>query len=221
MREICLAEVEMKRFEIITEVEARVLDIGSTVELIRGGRVTPLARDTLKTRRVTVLESVDAASPEITGPSVSDYVRTLAVGADQSGVTLKTELIRYLRSQGRTVHDLGAFDARDEVDCLDVAATVALAVARGEVEAGIVIDQTGIGSAISANKIKGVRAAMVQNEHLATCAQENNDVNVLTLGASLINVEQARAIVDAWLAVVLRGSSCHRRLEKLSRLERS
>ena len=211
----------MKRFEIITEVEARVLDIGSTVELIRGGRVTPLARDTLKTRRVTVLESVDAASPEITGPSVSDYVRTLAVGADQSGVTLKTELIRYLRSQGRTVHDLGAFDARDEVDCLDVAATVALAVARGEVEAGIVIDQTGIGSAISANKIKGVRAAMVQNEHLATCAQENNDVNVLTLGASLIDVEQARAIVDAWLVVVLRGSNYHRRLEKISRLERS
>ncbi len=62
---------------------------------------------------------------------------------------------------------------------------------------------------------------MVQNEHLATCAQENNDVNVLTLGASLINVEQARAIVDAWLAVVLRGSNCRRRLEKLSRLERS
>ena len=62
---------------------------------------------------------------------------------------------------------------------------------------------------------------MVQNEQLATCAQENNDVNVLTLGASLINVEQARAIVDAWLAVVLRGSNYHRRLEKLSRLERS
>ena len=218
---MCITEVEMKRFQIITEVEARVLDIGSTVELIRGGRVTPLARDTLKMRRVTVRDSVDATSSEMRGPSVSDYVRTLAVGADHSGVTLKTELIRYLRSQGRTAHDLGAFDARDEVDCLDVAATVALAVARGEVEAGIVIDQTGIGSAISANKIKGVRAAMVQNEQLATCAQQNNDVNVLALGASLINVEQARAIVDAWLAVGLRGSNYHRRLEKLSRLEKS
>jgi len=65
VREIRIAEVEMKRFEIITEVEARVLDIGSTVELIRGGRVTPLARDTLEARRVTVLESVDAANSEI------------------------------------------------------------------------------------------------------------------------------------------------------------
>ena len=62
---------------------------------------------------------------------------------------------------------------------------------------------------------------MVQNEQLATCAQEDYDVNVLTLGASLINVEQARAIVDAWLAVGLRGSNYHRRLEKLSRLEKS
>ncbi|MAP42094.1 MAG: hypothetical protein CMP01_07880, partial [Woeseiaceae bacterium] len=62
---MCITEVEMKRFQIITEVEARVLDIGSTVELIRGGRVTPLARDTLKMRRVTVLDSVDATSSEM------------------------------------------------------------------------------------------------------------------------------------------------------------
>src|SRR5207253_7181363 len=95
-------------------------------------------------------------------------------------------------------------DGPEPVDYPDVAASVARAVSRGEADAGIVIDGAGIGSAIAANKIRGIRAAMATNETIARYAREHNGANVLTLGASLVTVDEASAIVSAWLAAAMR-----------------
>jgi ribose 5-phosphate isomerase B len=209
----------VKRYGIITEADARLLDIGAVVELEPGGHVTPLARDTLAARRVTVVPAgtVDPALPADLAPVAE--VRRLAIGSDHSGVALKRSLVTHLRGRGLAVTDLGT-DTTDPVDYPDVAADVARAVARGESDAGIVIDGAGIGSAIAANKVRGVRAAMCPDETTARYSREHNGANVLTLGSSLLSgPDAAIRIVDTWLGTAMREARYIRRLAKVRRLE--
>src|SRR5713101_2186980 len=155
----------MKRFEIIAEADARVLAHGETVMLARGGHVTPLAQDTLGERRVTVVHEGPASADEALLAPVAD-LRSIAIASDHTGVALRKMLVTFLRGRGLAVQDLGT-DATEPVDYPDVAAAVARLVARGEADAGIVIDGAGIGSAIAANKIAGIRAVMAMNETIA------------------------------------------------------
>jgi ribose 5-phosphate isomerase B len=129
-------------------------------------------------------------------------------------------LVQHLRQKGIAVDDRGT-DNSDPVDYPDVAGAVALAVARGEADAGIAIDGAGLGSTIAANKVRGVRAAMCTNVTLARYAREHNGANVLALGATLITIDEAREIVDAWLATPMREPRYIRRLLKIRRLESS
>jgi ribose 5-phosphate isomerase B len=209
----------MKRFEIITEAEARVLDIGSTVELAGGGVVTPLARDTLAARRVSVVSAgtLDPADTADLVP-VAD-IRKVAIGGDHTAVALKKVLVQHLRGRGLAVSDLGT-DGSEPVDYPDIAGAVALAVARREADAGIVLDGSGIGSAIAANKVRGVRAAMCPDETTARYSREHNGANVLALGATLLSgADAALRIVEVWLSTPMREPRYIRRLAKIRRLE--
>lgn len=209
----------MKRFDIITESDARTLDVGATVELAAGGVVTPLARDTLAARRVTVVSAgvFDAALPADLAPA-SD-VRRVVIGNDHTGVKLKQAIVQHLRGRGLAVTDIGTGSA-DPVDYPDIAAAVALAVSRGEAEAGIVIDGAGIGSAIAANKVRGIRAAMCPDETIARYSREHNGANVLTLGSTLLpGPDIALRIVEVWLTTPMREARYIRRLLKIRRLE--
>ena len=208
----------MKSFDIITEADARTLEIGSSVTLKPGGHVTPLAADTLKARRVTVLSGVAEASLDGLAP-VAD-IKSIAIGSDHSGVALKAKLRDHLRQRGLNVLDVGT-EGTDPVDYPDIAAQAARLVARKEVDAAIVIDGAGIGSAIAANKIDGVRAAMCTDRTLARYAREHNGANVLTLGATLITVEDAKSIVETWLGTPMREARYIRRLTKIKSLEQS
>jgi ribose 5-phosphate isomerase B len=208
----------MKRFDIITEAEARVIDHGATVELAKGGHVTPLARDTLASRRVTVVPagSSDASLPADLAP-VAD-IRRVVIGNDHTGIAMKQAILQHLRSRGLAVVDIGT-NTTDSVDYPDIAGRVARAVARGEADAGIVIDGAGIGSAIAANKIRGVRAAMCPDETIARYAREHNGANVLALGSTLLGLEPALRIVDTWIGTAMREARYIRRLLKVRRLE--
>ncbi len=207
----------MQRFEIITEADARRLDIGVTVELAAGGHITPLARDTLASRRVAVVSAGPLdGSPDL-APTAD--IRRIAIGTDHSGLALKAALVAHLRGRGLAVADLGT-DTPDPVDYPDIAGRVALHVARGESDAGIVIDGAGIGSAIAANKVRGIRAVMCPDQTIARYSREHNGANVMTLGATLVDSAAAAIeIVDTWIATPMREARYIRRLVKIRRME--
>jgi ribose 5-phosphate isomerase B len=223
----------MKRFDIITEADARLLPPGSTIELARGGHVTPLAADTLRDLRITVVRA-DGLDDDLAGPGpgggsgtgggggslapVAD-IKSIAVGSDHTGIALRKTLVGYLRGQGLAVREVGPGAASESADYPDIAADVARPVARSEVDAGIVIDGAGIGSAIAANKIAGIRAAMCTTPTLARYAREHNGANVLTLGATLLTTDEAIAIVDIWRRTPMTEPRYMRRLAKIRRLE--
>ena len=207
----------MKTFDIITEADARVLQRGETVALSRRGHITPLALDTLRERRITVVREGSASAEDLALAPAAE-VKRVAIASDHTGVKLRRELIGWLRGRGLEVADHGT-DGPGPVDYPDVAALVGRAVARGEADAGIVIDGAGIGSAIAANKIRGIRAAMATTETIARYSREHNGANVLTLGASLVTADEARAIVAAWLGTPMREPRYIRRLSKIRDLE--
>ena len=207
----------MKRFDIITEAEARVIEQGSTIVLAAGGHITPLALDTLRERRVTVTRDGADADAATLAPVAS--IRTVAVGGDHTSLTLKADLLRHLRSRGLMAEDLGTH-TKDAVDYPDTAAKVALAVSRGEAHAGIVIDGSGIGSAIAANKVAGVRAAMCPTPLFARYGREHNGINVLALGSTIVSGTEACAVVDAFVDTAMREPRYIKRLALIRELER-
>jgi ribose 5-phosphate isomerase B len=207
----------MKRYQIITEADARVLEIGSTVTLVAGGHVTPLAQDTLKARRVSVVrEGFDADAVSLAPPV---EIKTVALACDHTGLALKGAIRQHLRGRGIAVHDLGT-DSTEPVDYPDVAASVARQVARREADAGIVIDGAGLGSAIAANKLRGVRAAMCLNQTLARYARQHNGANVLALGSTLISTAEALEIINVFIDTPMKEARYIRRLAKIRELER-
>jgi ribose 5-phosphate isomerase B len=205
---------------LISEVEARQIEPGSVVELEKGGHVTPLAWDTLRARRVTVVPAgtADPAIPDDLAPVAA--VARVVIGSDHTGIALKAALIDHLRKQGKSVADAGTLTS-DPVDYPDIAAAVAKAVVRREADAGVVIDGAGLGSSIAANKVRGARAAMCTSPTLARYAREHNGANVLALGATLVEPADARAIVDVFLSTPTREPRYLRRLLKIRRLEDS
>lgn len=210
----------LRSFGIITEVDARQIEPGSTVALEKGGHVTPLAHDTLRARRVTVVPagSVDPALPADLAPVFP--VQRVAIGSDHTGVALKSALIASLRSKGIAVNDLGTNSA-EAVDYPDIAAAVAKSVTRNESDAGVVIDGAGLGSTIAANKIRGARATMCTNVTLARYSREHNGANVLALGSTLLSTAEALDILDVFLTTPTREPRYLRRLMKVRRLEES
>ena len=146
-------------------------------------------------------------------------IERVAVAGDHTSLALKAAILGYLRGKGLAAHDLGTHSA-EPVDYPDTAAASALQVARNEADAGIVIDGSGIGSAIAANKFPGVRAAMCQTPTLARYGREHNGINVLALGATLVGKDEALAIVDAFLATPMREPRYIRRLALIRELER-
>src|SRR5882724_3542684 len=123
----------------------------------------------------------------------------IAIGSDHGGLELTNQLLSYLQSRGFFVQDCGTH-SKDAVDYPRIAYTVGRLVGSGSCDRGIVVDGAGIGSAMAANKVRGVRAAACYSIALAKNSREHNDANVLTLGSGQTNFETAKQIVDTFLA---------------------
>ena len=141
----------------------------------------------------------------------------VALGADHRGFALKEELKRWLAARGHEIVDFGPASA-DRVDYPDYAFKVADAVVRHQADRGILICSTGIGMSIAANKVRGVRAALVNSVRLARLSREHNDANVLCLGADFVSGAEARRIVAAWLRTGFAGGRHKRRVRQLGRV---
>ena len=144
----------------------------------------------------------------------------IAVGSDHAGYALKEQLAGELHDLGHEVLDLGVHST-DRVDYPDFGAAVGRAVAGGDAEAGLCVCGSGIGIAMAANKVPGVRAATVHDATSARLARQHNDANVLCLGERLIGPELASEALRAWLNAEFEGGSHVGRIDKLSDLDGS
>lgn len=142
----------------------------------------------------------------------------IALGADHAGYALKEHLGRFLRQRGHEVDDHGTHD-ETSVDYPDFAAKVAQAVRGGHAERGILVCGTGVGVAIAANKIDGVRAANCCDLFTARMARAHNDANVLTVGSRVVGVGVAEELVRTFLETAFEDGRHRRRVEKISALE--
>jgi ribose 5-phosphate isomerase B len=209
------AEPEFARDEsakqIITEDDVRGLPAGSRLRVAEFARLTPLAADIVRERGIELVRrrSRSGAGGE----------KIVAVGADHGGYKMKEELKALLAELGHRVRDYGT-DSTEAVDYPDFAHAVARAVSSGEADLGIVVDGAGVGSAMTANKVPGVRAAACYDAKVARNSREHNDANVLTLGSGVINSEQMREIVRVWLSTEISEDRHRRRVAKIEAVER-
>lgn len=200
----------MRGKHAITEADVReAARAGRTLDLPAGAVVTPAARDLAATLGVAITEGRTDAQT---------HRRMVALGADHGGFPLKELLKPVLAESGYEVLDLGTYDAQ-AVDYPDFAVAVARAVAEDRAWRGIMIDGAGIGSAMAANKIAGVRAALCYDLTTAQNAREHNDANVLTLGGTLIGTRLAVDIVRTFLSAAFGGGRHAKRVEKINALD--
>ena len=144
----------------------------------------------------------------------------ISIGCDHGALTLKNKLVSWLEAKGHEVKDFGTYTTAS-CDYPEFAAAAAKAVASGECEKGIVLCTTGIGVSISANKIDGVRCALLSDVWSAKMTRLHNDTNMMALGAGVVGENLALEIVDTWLGTEFSGDERHqRRIDKLMALEK-
>jgi len=143
----------------------------------------------------------------------------IVVGSDHLGYPLKEDLKVYLQEMGHEAVDLGCQNPDEPVDYPDVAVAVAEEIAMGTYERGILICGTGIGMAIVANKIPGVRAACCHDPYSAERARKSNDAQIITMGSQVIGLALGRQILDHWLASEFAGGRSTSKVEKIKRLD--
>jgi len=143
----------------------------------------------------------------------------IAIGADHGGYELKQQIAEFLTAQGHQVQDFGTHSL-ESVDYPDFAALVARAVAAGEAERGIVICGTGIGVSMTANKVRGIRAALCTDCYMARMAREHNDAQILCLGGRVLGVGSALDVVQVFLSSEFLGGRHARRVDKINALDR-
>lgn len=142
----------------------------------------------------------------------------IAIGSDHAGFGLKAHLSATLRSLGHEVVDLGT-DTDASVDYPPICAAVGRAVAKGEAERGIVLGGSGQGEQISANKVRGVRAALCNDLYTARMSREHNDANVLAIGARIVAPALADEIMTLWLTTPFEGGRHERRIAQIAEIE--
>ena len=196
---------------VITEADVRGLEEGARLRIAEGARLTPLAADIVREQRIELVRR-----PSRRG---SRAAKAIAVGADHGGYPMKEELKNFLAELGHRVRDFGT-DSTDAVDYPDFAHAVARAVSERECDLGIIIDGAGVGSAMTANKVPGVRAAACYSVKVAQNSREHNDANVLTLGSGTINSAEMRDIVQAWLSTEISEERHKKRVAKIEAVER-
>lgn len=213
-----LREKSMREFDrdesskmLLTEDDLRGLEPGSRIRVAANVKFTPLANDIVAEKQLVLIRK--------TNREEEVKIRTVAIGCDHGGFQTKEDLKGYLAGLKLSVRDLGT-NSTDAVDYPDFAHAVALAVGNNQVDIGIIIDGAGIGSAITANKVPGVRAAACYNTALAKNSREHNGANVLTLGAGQNSPEQIREIVNAFITTEIAEDRHKKRVAKIGEVER-
>ena len=142
----------------------------------------------------------------------------VSMGSDHAGYRLKEELKTFLQNEGHEVLDVGT-DSEETVDYPDFCAAAARAVIDGRADRAIVLGGSGQGEQLAANKVRGTRAALCNDLHLAQLSRRHNDANVLAMGGRIVATELAKEIVKLWLATPFEGGRHAKRLEQIAEIE--
>lgn len=142
----------------------------------------------------------------------------IAIGCDHGGIVLKPAVVETLESLGAETLDLGTYD-ESSVDYPVYGLKVAEAVASGECDAGVLMCGTGIGISISANKVRGIRAAVVTNTFMAEMTKRHNNANIIALGGRVVTPDEAKEIIKAWFNAEYEGGRHQRRLDMIADIE--
>lgn len=204
---------------ILTGADIEALPTGGELVVPADSIVTDRARE-IAAERGVVIRTESASTRPGAGQPAQPSARVVALGADHGGFELKEILKRHLAEWGYQVKDLGT-DSTKAVDYPDFALAVAQAVAGGGAWRGIMVDSVGVGSAMAANKVRGVRAAPCSDRATARSSREHNDANVLTLGGRFLQAEEAREIVRVWLDAEFAGGRHQGRVDKITAIEKS
>lgn len=196
---------------LITEDDLRGLDFGAKLRVSENAKFTPLASDLISEKGIVLIKK--------TSRRAATKIRTIAIGCDHGGFDFKEKLKSFLAEMNLNIRDFGT-NSKDAVDYPDFAHAVARAVGERKVDAGIIIDGAGIGSAMTANKVNGVRAAACYSVALAKNSREHNGANVLTLGSGQNNFNEIKEIVEAWLTSDLTEDRHKKRVGKIDAIER-
>ncbi|HYK88285.1 MAG TPA: ribose 5-phosphate isomerase B [Acidobacteriota bacterium] len=196
--------------KVVTEMDVRDAGVGGTVLAAENAIITAAAEDLARAWGVLIQK----------GPLAGRPIRRIALGADHGGFELKEQVRDFLLTLKATeVLDLGTH-SKNTVDYPDIAEAVAEAVACGKADFGIIVDGAGIGSAIAANKVPGIRAAMCYDAVTARNSREHNFANVLTLGGRMIDGARMREIVGAFLETPTGEERHAARVRKIMEIER-
>ena len=196
---------------LLTEDDLRGLEEGARIRVAENVKFTPLAQDIINDKKIFLIKK--------SSRDASLKVKSVAVGCDHGGFEYKEQLKNFLDQLGLNVRDFGT-NSKDAVDYPDFAHAVATAVGKNHVDAGIIIDGAGIGSAMAANKVPGVRAAACYNVALAKNSREHNGANVLTLGSGQNSLNEIREIVEAFLTNEITEDRHKKRVGKIDAIER-
>ncbi len=196
---------------LITEDDLRGLEAGAKLRIAENAKFTPLANDLINERKIVLIKKSARRSVS--------KIRTIAVGCDHGGFEFKEKLKAFLADFGLNVRDFGTNSA-DAVDYPDFAHAVACAVGERKVDAGIIIDGAGIGSAMAANKVPNVRAAACYSVALARNSRQHNGANVLTLGSGQNNFTEIKEIVEAWISTDLTEERHQKRVAKIDAIDK-
>ena len=182
--------------------------------------LTPGARDRIKQLSIKIISKEEAEKISAGEPGIikSLVTKSVAIGGDHTGFKLKSIIAKMLSDKGYKITDVGTYD-ENSCDYPDFALAVAQKVKERSVDWGIIIDATGNPSAITANKLKGIRAANCYNEFTAKSAREHNNANILAMGAKSIGEETAKSILEAWITTDFGGGRHQRRLNKIIAIE--
>ncbi len=208
--------------KLITDLD--VLKLYQTgVKIIPVGEneiLTPLAKDRIKDLGIKIVTKDEAVRINNAENFLNTSVRLkkVSIGGDHTGFKIKNLLSKILTEKGFEVIDVGTFDEKS-CDYPDFALAVAEKVQSMSVDFGIIIDATGIPSAITANKLRGIRAATCYNEFSARSAREHNNANVLVIGAKTLGEETIKSILDVWLITNFGGGRHQKRLDKIREIE--
>lgn len=205
--------------KIITEVDViNLYRMGSdTIRIDSNTLVTPAAKDKINDLKIKVLNPESIPKKVISESWITK--RKIAIGADHTGYSMKEILKKILIDREFSIIDVGTSN-EDSCDYPDFAKGVATNVVGGLVDFGIIVDATGIPSAITANKVKGVRAATCYNEFSAWSARAHNNANILVVGAKTLGEETIKSILDKFMNSNFEGGRHQKRLDKINLIEK-